>query len=539
MKRAAQTEHRKLLLLAVLLTSASTAVAQNVCDDSGCDAISSCSTCPIGDAATVGSSVATPDARLFARDHDESELTFSEAAAESSNRELLTQPSLSTSDEFAPQLAFSEQSAAFGGRRFSIPNQIGDNFGSTGNRYCLTRTFTLGNVSGFSTIGAGGGTILFEAGNDTVPNDFSSVGVPFDSNGDQIVDAVRISAPNPGANLPGLPAPFSFDDSNAIATVGDPPIGTGVNGFDVEYQYKAVIVLPDPGAGGAVVGRMKIAENSNPLPQCRVYFNYSHFDSVPFAPRGVDVNRYSPGFERTFAGGLMSYEIRFPFAATLDSNITLDGPTELSNLEFGNLFLATKALLVQTRHSILSAGVALTLPTADDTVVRLGGAPLLRVENESVHVMPFLGWGHRQDRFFSTAFLQLDFDANGNTVLFDADGTGLARSGVVQDEAYLYFDVAFGYWLWQENGRFRHLTGVAPVVELHWNRSLEGTDFIERDGYRLGEAREATQILNCVIGSYFQLGERADLTLGFTTPVGNGSDQQFDGELRVMFNRYF
>lgn len=173
-----------------------------------------------------------------------------------------------------------------------------------------------------------------------------------------------------------------------------PPSNGGGNGGEPQPTPR-VVVVPNPGAAGAIVGREKIADNGSPLPRDRVFFNYSCFDNVPLAPGGVDVNRFTPGFEKTFFDGMTSIEMRFPFATTLNSNFLLDGFTNDDELEFGNLMIYTKALLYSSPTTAIGSGLGISVPTADDLNVGLtDGTTLVRVQNESVHLLPYIGGIH-------------------------------------------------------------------------------------------------------------------------------------------------
>ena len=99
----------------------------------------------------------------------------------------------------------------------------------------------------------------------------------------------------------------------------------------------------------------------------------------------------------------MSIEMRFPFAATLDSSITSDGVTNTDELEFGNVTVALKALLYSDRGLAISAGLAVDLPTADDVNVNTtSGVKPIEVENDAIHLLPFIGAMFvPDDRFFS------------------------------------------------------------------------------------------------------------------------------------------
>ena len=104
----------------------------------------------------------------------------------------------------------------------------------------------------------------------------------------------------------------------------------------------------------------------------------------------------------------------------------------------------------------------------------------------------------------------------------------------------MYVDLSTGYWLWQADPCSRScLTGIAPIAELHYNRSLQGSDVVREGPYRIGEDSGDLQLLHLLLGGHFQMGPMSGVTAGYTVPVGNGADQLFDGELRVLLNRYF
>lgn len=303
---------------------------------------------------------------------------------------------------------------------------------------------------------------------------------------------------------------------------------------------EVVLDIPSPGAGG-VVGRMKIAENSSPMPRDRVFFNYSYFDNVPLTSGGVNVSRFAPGFEKTFFDRMTSIDVRFPLASTLDSDLRADGLTNTGETEFGNITVTFKALLASTDSWGVSAGLGVAVPTADDVrVLGPGDQELVRIRNESVHLMPFVGWLYApNDRFFSQSFLQIDVDANGNPVAIDATNTGLQTIGRINDVTFLYADLGIGYWMYRSNCPHCRLTGFAPTLELHYNRSLQSTDVVRGGGFQIGNFADNIELMNVVIGGTWEFGRNKTITAGYATPIVGGSDRQFDGELRVTVNWLF
>ncbi|MFN8707809.1 MAG: hypothetical protein ACK50J_14120, partial [Planctomyces sp.] len=72
-----------------------------------------------------------------------------------------------------------------------------------------------------------------------------------------------------------------------------------------------------------------------------------------------------------------------------------------------------------------------------------------------------------------------------------------------------------------------------PVIEVHHNTSLgSGNAF---DGVNLDLAAPGSQhVTNMVFGINTKIHNGKSLTLGYVTPIGG--DEQFDKEIRVMFN---
>jgi hypothetical protein len=375
-------------------------------------------------------------------------------------------------------------------------------------------------------------------------------------------DAAQPGVPLPeGAIGPSQPAPEPSPQQLASSSLpaGFGSTGAGYSGapnmigdFFGPPAAPVTIFLPNesretvvlPTGGGALVGRLKIAENVSPIPRTRVFMNYSYFDNVPLTLDGQSVNRFSPGFERAFHDQLFSVEMRVPFASTLSSDIFVgdSAHNDDSHFEFGDLFLTLKGLLLSRPRSVVSAGVSLSLPTADDLhVFDSEGRRLLSIENESARVMPFLGWLaiSENQRWFTQGFLQIDVDANGDPVLVNSF-SGVESAGRLQESTFLYFDTALGYWLLPPSPyRGGLISGFAPTIEMHYNRSLQDADVIDSSTIQVQERQEDIQILNMIIGGTTLLSGGSTLTVGYGTPVGNPADQAFDGELRVMWNRFY
>ncbi|MDB5339271.1 MAG: hypothetical protein JWN70_4890, partial [Planctomycetaceae bacterium] len=365
-----------------------------------------------------------------------------------------------------------------------------------------------------------------------------------DSNHDGVIDTWNglqqyAFTPANGADINNVQnaGPFSAVVSGqTVVTSG----GDTVPLIQIQQPLK-IADVPSPAVGGAV-GRLKIAENTSPMPRDRVFFNYSSFQNVPLTQGGLSVNRFTPGFEKTFNEGTASIEFRAPFATTLSSNVSATGISDGDKLEFGDISLTYKSLFYRDDDLAFSGGMQVGLPTADPVNINLSdGTTIVRIKNQTVHLMPFVGALYTpDDRLFAQAFLQFDVAANGNDVLANLDLTKLKRVGSVQDTTYTYLDLSVGYWTYLADDQEAYLSGIAPMFELHYNQSLQSGDVIRAgNNFQLGSFGSNFSVVNAVIGTTFQFGPSSALTMGYAVPLGGGNDQQFDGEFRVFFNKRF
>jgi hypothetical protein len=375
------------------------------------------------------------------------------------------------------------------------------------------------------------------------------------------IQALLASTPEAYDIVPLVPPPASYDTGvdaafqarNTIAGTtaydgagsgamlqGGVDTLTGGEDFDAFYfyAYDLAINVPSPSAGLGPTGRSKVADGNSPLPRDRVYFRYGLFNGVPIAPGGMDIDRFTPGFEKTLWGGTCSVEMRFPLAASLASNM-IAGPSGFAgnDVEFGNIAIYLKTLLWATDYVALSGGLGLTIPTAEGIQVRLSdGTQLLRVGNQSVHLQPFIaGLYAPNDRLFAHGFLQLDIDPNGNDLLVNT-GNGLQSMGSLNDATFLFADVGIGYWLHQSSTSL--VTGIAPTVELHYNTSLQAADNVNVGAMRIGNFGDNVESLNITAGGTITIGESTNVTAGYVAPIGGGSDQQLDGGFRLIVDYY-
>ena len=317
--------------------------------------------------------------------------------------------------------------------------------------------------------------------------------------------------------------------------VGATSIGFGTNGNRVDFPG-----LPS----GGVVGIQKLVENSSPIPRDRFLFNYSYYNNVRFTPNGLDVNRYVVGFEKTFFDQLASIELRAPFASTLSSDIYPssfpNSPTNSTNTQFGNLTLYLKGLLLQGDSYAVGAGLGIALPTGNDiNLLAPNGARFIQIQNESVQLMPYVGAVYApNDRFFSQGLLQVSTVTSGNPTYLDVPQLGQVQLGTLNDPTWLFASLNFGYWTHRGDVSQR-LSGIAPFFEIHYNTTVNDTDAITAGPFQVGNTFSHLEMLNLVAGVNFEFFGHTYLSAAYVAPATNGPDRFFDGELRVLFNRYF
>lgn len=344
----------------------------------------------------------------------------------------------------------------------------------------------------------------------------------------------------------------TFVDSNGITQV-NAPIYTVANNLSA--------VLPS-NATRVNIGSSKYSEGSSPIPRDRVFFNYNYFDNTNLGAGGVNVSRFTPGFEKTFNDGYSSFQIRAPFASTLSNNFILDGTTNTTDVIFGDVQMMLKSVLWNDQSNLYSAGLQWTLPTAEDQNFYSSNpmtgtmAEFARINTRSVHLMPFVGSFHTDgDRFWMQTMLQLDFDSNGNPVYLNPASlkfpgattlTAPAQQiGVWNEATYLYADMSVGYQVYKNlAGGPTGLTTVSPMLELHYNRSISNSDSVvaQNNGVTLAEfGRQGinVEVVNLTMGTSWNWRAGQNFMIGYVTPISGGSDKEFDGELRAAFTQYF
>ena len=515
------------------------------CGQWTCPACQQRCNCPPAGQSTLPGSIPSMSQPLPGGDQSllQSPPTVAPAPGQSASEQAAALAAGLDSSQFNPQSrGQSDQLAGRSSDNFSSAIEFqGDNFGTASGLSTVTQLFQYDGLLGDSY--SNGYAFDVPTSNISQTDDIYIDGTPNSANANQVFGVLEPTGPSEAARPTGTGNTFA--GGTATQATSDP---TGP--YNIRYAYTSRILIPS-----SVTGRMKLAENVSPIPRNRLFFNYSSFNNVPLTPQGITVNRFTPGFEKTFFGKLASVEVRTPFASTLDSNIFSDGITNTSKAEFGNVFLAFKGILLASNSWAISSGMSLSLPTADDNrVFSRDGTELVRVKNQSVHVMPFIGGVITPtSKFFLQGILQVDIDSNGNDVLtqdINANGQNtLQKIGRFQDSTLLYTDVGIGYWIMRRGPRDQSfLRGIIPTLEGHYNRSLNDADCVTGSISSGGITIPTTviqpvikqlDVVNMVGGCAFQFRNNSRMSIGYAAPLGSNNDRTFDGEWRATWNKFY
>jgi hypothetical protein len=337
------------------------------------------------------------------------------------------------------------------------------------------------------------------------------------------LNRVFLAGPYPGSKpgqdlVVGSGPPLSGQPNELYVIVEQFNLGAIAGGF---------IFAPQPGDS---IGGSKIADNNSPMPRDRIYGVYNHFNHA-FGSTNIDLGRF--GIEKTFFSGLASIEVRVPFAGTVASSQQSDGSAS-GDAVFGNVCINLKTLLYTGDNFLLSGGVGLTTPTADDTRVTSSGNEIVRFHNESVHVLPFLGalYAPKDSRWFGQGFIQAEIDTLGNPVTI----LGISN-GRVQNTNFLYLDAGFGYYAYENTNSSAWIRSVVPMIEFHYNVALEDGHFVtDPSGIVVGSTLGGQNIFNLTVGASTLIGRNASLNAGWVTAL---SDPKFNWELNCALNFRF
>jgi hypothetical protein len=430
---------------------------------------------------------------------------------------------------------------------------------------------------------------------------------------------------------------FAALGGQSVNMIGD-LLGAGRSVSFFYQRSKGSVFINGTGSTNAV--NPKVADDNSPLPEDRVYFRYNYFNDalkvtgdsgqavfdaalglskfsaprflgIP-ATRSYDVHDFTFGGEKTFGNGRFSVELRIPFSSTLAHSLDLsvaevtgtgrdpDGDSSHSILqtlptpgdtlghrdtEFGNMAVILKGLACRTETLALSGGLAIGIPTASDTRVRVtdflgdgsdNDVELQRlrefhVANDTWALSPFVAFlATPTCRFFTQGFLQVDVPLNKSRVTYSERAlintepaelmlNPLFVSDHIGEQTLLQADLGAGWWL-IKNRTSSWITGMAPTLELHYTTTLDNADILELPAAQksptlqvvgpggqlipepnstVGNLRNRLDILNLTVGNTFLIANRATMATGFAFPLRDSDNRTFSWEFLLQVNYYF
>jgi len=278
-------------------------------------------------------------------------------------------------------------------------------------------------------------------------------------------------------------------------------------------------------AGGS---RLKVGQFNKAMTDNRVFLSRSELSNGRFVRRGargefVNIDRYLLGFERSILEGMMSVEVRLPLE---NRNEFTAGPgAQVAGDEIGNLGIIVKGMLYDDPKHSLSVGFGVDTPLGQDFT----GSGGLVIENEAVHVLPFLAFsGQPSELLFYHGFVQGDFATHGNTVRLGN------QTGVSTPENLLHADFAVGGWLIRDSYD-TFIQDLAALAEVHYTTSLQDPDTVAlRSGGNsllLGNPANRLDVVNFTAGLHAHLYNHISVRVAYVTPLTEGADRFFTGEL--------
>lgn len=317
-----------------------------------------------------------------------------------------------------------------------------------------------------------------------------------------------------------------------------------------------------PAAGGG--GRLKVGENNKALPVDRVFFNFNHYHNAVEhkllvtgpggtfrVSRDLPLDRYTFGVEKTFFDGDASIELRMPLTGYRDYDVASPNQPgaplfSSESGDTGNLSILLKAVLGGDETTVWSAGLGIETPTGSDAEVFLISTRY-RVHNEAVHLHPFLAvLATPDERVTFNAFAQLDFATEGNRVTF-RDSSGAAGSlGDLTPQTLLHLDASLAYWVYRSECS-SVLTGVAPMVEIHYVTALEDSDRVagtlvfpqNAANVQLRNRAGRFDAVHLTAGVHLEIARDAALRVAGVFPLRGRENRFFDSEVLAQLTLRF
>jgi hypothetical protein len=350
--------------------------------------------------------------------------------------------------------------------------------------------------------------------------------------------------------------------------------------------------------------RLNIAEANSAVPTDRFYYSYRHFHNASTISayqfrETLNLDRYLLAWEHLCWDGMASFELRLPLEDRMRSDIfsiiapgfgvvdPLVGPNGGRRVELGNIAGIFKYLLVERDWLAISAGLGITLPTAQDVEYNLAVAgemefannPGLTADiaaayqgifaNETIYLEPFLAWLVKEpaSNWFHQGFLQVEVAANPSQVSFFGDGATLFSQNGVPIGFYDFFtpgpeqvdlfaqtlmrlNLGTGY-LFVDNPQASGLKQLTALFEMHYTSTLQDANLstipltvassvgtVPLQDITVGNGKNRVDLLNVAMGVSMNHGGWI-VTNGVVAPLRNEANRGFDFEYNMQIQRPF
>jgi len=301
----------------------------------------------------------------------------------------------------------------------------------------------------------------------------------------------------------------------------------------------------------AAISGLRAAENNHALPGNREWVAYNYFaqafDTSTAAAAGLppttgseSLHRTVVAIERVIDAGQTSIEVRMPFGSAFGARGVAGaggGATAFAveGHSIGNLNLLLKRLIYARPDSAFSAGIGLELPTGSRGDIAFG-ALSATLDSRAAHLVPYLAYTQKYNRWFGHLFTQLDIATGGDPLRASLDMATPVAAGSVDQPVLLGIDAGVGYWLLQPAGD--QGSGLALVSELHSTTGLSGADSFTAVGalgtFAINTPDPAYDLLNLTSGVHAELGGGWSLRTAGVFPLRR--ERVFDAEFVLQIN---
>ena len=112
----------------------------------------------------------------------------------------------------------------------------------------------------------------------------------------------------------------------------------------------------------------------------------------------------------------------------------------------------------------------------------------------------------------------------------------------ITDQTVLFLNASAGYWLYRDT-ESACLTGLAPIVELHYTTSLSDAESAVLvsglETLTFGNLGDNFNTLNLTFGIHTEFRGQTQLRVASVVPLSQGDDNFFDSEIQVSFIRQY